>query len=125
MNQPLRVLIADDNAVFRQGLCRLLASDPEIEVVGEADDGYAAVKQALACTPDVVLMDIRMPGQSGLEAARQLREQRPQTRIIVLTEYDSTALRAKTDQVGIAAYLTKQVDSSELLKTIHKTIPCL
>lgn len=123
MNQPLRVLIADDNAVFRQGLCRLLASDPEIEVVGEAEDGYAAVEQALACVPDVVLMDIRMPGQSGLEAARQIRAKRPQTRIIVLTEYDSTALRAKTDQVGIAAYLTKQVDSSELLKTIHETIP--
>lgn len=123
MNPPVRVLIADDNSVFRQGLCRLLASDPEIEVVGEAEDGYAAVEQALACAPDVVLMDIRMPGQSGLEAARQIRQQRPQIRIIVLTEYDSTALRAKTDQVGIAAYLTKQVDSSELLKTIHKTIP--
>ncbi|MBX7236218.1 MAG: response regulator transcription factor [Caldilineales bacterium] len=123
MNQPIRVLIADDNAVFRQGLCRLLASDPEIEVVGEAGDGYAAVEQALACAPDVVLMDIRMPGQSGLEAARQIWLQRPQIKIIVLTEYDSTALRAKTDQVGIAAYLTKQVDSSELLKTIHKTIP--
>lgn len=119
MNQPLRVLIADDNAVFRQGLCRLLASDPEIEVVGEAEDGYAAVEQALACVPDVVLMDIRMPGQSGLEAARQIRQQRPQTRIIVLTAHDSPALRARAQAAGVTAYLTKEVDGSQILRTIH------
>ncbi len=122
MNRPIRVLIADDNAIFRQGLCRLLASDPGIEVVGEAADGVAAVAQALACNPDIVLMDIRMPRQGGLEAAKQIRAQRPQTRIIVLTEYDSAALRGKAEKAGVAAYLSKQVDSAELFEAIHKTI---
>jgi DNA-binding NarL/FixJ family response regulator len=119
MNEPIRVLIADDNAVFRQGLCRLLASDPEIEVVGEAEDGIAAVEQALACAPDVVLMDIRMPGQSGLEAARQILVQRPRTRIIVLTAHDSPALRVIASDVGVISFLAKKVDSNQILYAIH------
>ncbi len=123
MKQPIRVLIADDNAVFRQGLHRLLASDPGIEVVGEAEDGVSVVALALACAPDVVLMDVRMPRQSGLEAARQIRKRLPQTRIIVLTAHDSPALRAKAEKAGVAAYLTKEVDSSDLLETINKTMP--
>lgn len=118
----IRVLVADDNAVFRQGLCRLLASEPGIEIVGEAEDGVAAVALTLAHTPDIVLMDIRMPGQSGLEAARQIRAQRPQTRIILLTAHDSPMLRAEAETIGIVAYLAKTIDSETLLRTIFSLL---
>lgn len=115
MNQPIRVLIADDNAVFRQGLCRLLASDPEIEVVGEAGDGYAAVEQALACAPDVVLMDIRMPVLDGIEATRQLSARGVRAPVLILTTYGLEEYVYEALRAGAAGFLVKTDPPERLL----------
>ncbi len=87
----IRVLLADDHTLLRQGLRRILAEDPALSVVGEAADGAEAVARARALTPDIVLMDVQMPKVNGIEATRQIREAYPETRIIMLTVSDKDA----------------------------------
>ena len=83
----IRVLLAEDHTIVRKGLRSLLDGEAGIEVVGEAEDGRAAVEQAIQLRPDVVLMDIAMPGLNGLEATRQLKRQFPEVKVLVLTMY--------------------------------------
>ena len=115
----IRVLLADDNAIFRQGLRRLLETDPEIIVVGEAKDGLDVVYQAERTAPDVILMDIRMPGQNGLDAAQEILARSADVEIIALTNYDTPQLRAAARAAGMHAYLPKSTDAEVLLATIH------
>lgn len=119
----IRVLLADDNAIFRQGLRRLLATDPQIVVVGEAKDGLDAVDQAERTAPDVILMDIRMPGQNGLDAAQEILARSADIEIIALTNYDTPQLRAAVRGAGMHAYLPKSTDAEVLLATIHAISP--
>jgi len=114
----IRVLLADDSAVFRRGLCRLLEADWRFEVVAEATDGYEAVREAERTRPDLVLMDIRMPGQDGLAAARMLRERLPATRVVILTEYDSPGYRQEAEAVGCSGYLLKSGDLEGLVESL-------
>ena len=115
----LRLLIADDNPIFRHGLRRLLESEPDLLVVGEAADGREAVELARRLAPDVVLMDIRMPGLDGLDAARQIRTLSPHVRILVLSSYDAPTLRAAAQAAGVKGYLDKSVEDEVILAWVR------
>jgi DNA-binding NarL/FixJ family response regulator len=115
---PLRVLLADDHPVFRKGLRALLASLPDAEVVAEAVDGAEAITLAAQHAPDVVVMDLNMPGVSGVQATRAILADRPATRVLVLTMFDDddtvfTAMRA-----GALGYLIKGADTDDVVRAI-------
>jgi two-component system, NarL family, response regulator LiaR len=106
----IRTVLAEDAAVFRMGMRQLLEADGRFAVVGEAEDGADAVEQAVALRPDLVVMDVRMPRLDGISAARLIRDQLAATRVVILTETDSAALRAKAKAAGCAAYYLKSED---------------
>lgn len=115
---PVRVLLVDDQALFREALATLLEVRPEIEVVGGAGDGAAALQQAAALRPDVVLMDLHMPVLDGIAATRRLRVEQPDVRVLALTTFDDdedvfAALRA-----GAVGYLLKDVSSDRLVEAL-------
>jgi DNA-binding NarL/FixJ family response regulator len=112
----MRVLIADDRSRSRDGLRALLATWPEIEVVGEAADGREAVRLVEECQPDVVLMDARMPVMDGLEATRLIKGRWPEVKVVVLTMY--AAYRAEALAAGADAFLVKGCPAGELLEAI-------
>ena len=87
MKGKIRVLVADDHTIVRKGLCALLDGDKEIEVVGEAENGREAIKKVEQVQPDIVLMDITMPGLNGLETTRQLKKRHPKMKILILSNY--------------------------------------
>ncbi len=115
----IRVLIADDHAVVRQGLRTFLELQDDIEVVADVADGEAALSAVEAHAPDVVLMDLVMPGVGGIEAIRRLRELRPQTRVLVLTSFLDDENLFPAVRAGAAGYLLKDVEPSELVRAIH------
>jgi NarL family two-component system response regulator LiaR len=115
----IRVLIADDHAVVRQGLRTFLELQQDIEVVSDVADGSAAVDAAVARSPDVVLMDLVMPGIGGVEAIRQIREQRPQARVLVLTSFQEDEQIFPAVRAGAAGYLLKDVEPQELVRAIR------
>ena len=115
MIAPLRVLVADDHRLFRQGLIGLLQTRPElIAVVGEAATGREAIRQAEHLRPDVVLMDIQMPDGDGLAAAAQLRQSLPGTAVVILTASELDEHLYAAVQMGTAGYLLKSLDAEEL-----------
>jgi DNA-binding NarL/FixJ family response regulator len=116
---PTRLLIVDDHEVVRVGLRLLLERRTGLEVVGEADSMADAVGEASKCTPDVVIMDIRLPDGSGVEACREIRARRPQTKVIMLTSYaDEDAVLASI-LAGASGYLLKQIGSQALVDAIQ------
>jgi two-component system, NarL family, response regulator LiaR len=118
----IRVLIADDHAVVRQGLRTFLDLQDDIEVVGEAADGAEAVALAERLAPDVVLMDLVMPGVDGVEAIRRLRERAPATRAVVLSSFIDDDRLFPVVRAGAAGYLLKDVQPAELvdaIRTVH------
>lgn len=115
----IRVLIADDHAVVRQGLRTFLELQEDIEVVGDVADGSAAVEAAVSRGPDVVLMDLVMPGIGGVEAIRLLRERRPQARVLVLTSFQDDEKIFPAVRAGAAGYLLKDVEPHELVRAIR------
>lgn len=115
------VLLADDHALMRAGLRKLLESLPDVEVVGEADDGQAAVALAEQLRPDLVLMDIAMPGLNGLEAAARLTKAYPQTRVVILSMHQNEDYVRQALRAGAAGYVLKDAAPAELelaLKTV-------
>jgi DNA-binding NarL/FixJ family response regulator len=114
----LRVLVADDHPFFRDGLRSLLTSSPDTELVGEASTGEEAISLATELQPDVVLMDIQMPGISGIEATRKIVQECPRVRILVVTmfEDDGTVFRAM--RAGARGYLLKGANYAEMLRAI-------
>jgi len=116
MKQHIRVLIADDRLSSRNGLRALLATQLEIEIVGEAADGREAVHLVEQCQPDVVLMDLRMPVIDGLEATRMIKGRWPQVKVIVLTMYPSHQPEALA--AGADAFLVKGCSAEDLLEAI-------
>jgi DNA-binding NarL/FixJ family response regulator len=115
----MRVLIADDHAGVRMSLTQALQDEPEIEVVGEAQNGAAAVRLARQLDPDVVLMDVVMPQVDGIEATRQIVRDCPQIRVIGLSVHDSMAYAARMLDAGACAYLLKDCDMEDLVREIR------
>lgn len=116
---PIRILIADDHAVLRAGLRMLLDAQSEFEVVGEAGDGSEVSRKALELRPDVVLLDLSMPGPPSGEVIRQVRRACPKTRVLILTMHDDSAYLASALSAGAAGYLVKKVADAELVSAIR------
>jgi DNA-binding NarL/FixJ family response regulator len=117
--EPIRVLVVDDHALFRRGLEMVLAQEIDIEVVGEAADGAEAVDKAADLLPDVVLMDVRMPRRSGIEACTAIRDVAPSTRIIMLTISDEEADLYEAIKAGATGYLLKEISIDEVATAIR------
>ena len=118
LQPPIRVLIADDHRLFAEALEAILAAEPEIEVVGRARDGEEAVQQSLALRPDVILMDIAMPGVDGVEATRRIRKRRKSTAVLVLTGSNARGDVDRARKAGAGAYVTKDQIASQLIDAI-------
>lgn len=119
MLKPIRVLLADDHVMLRQGTTALLRREPDIEVVGEADDGEQAVKLAMQLRPDIVVMDVRMPVLSGIEATRQIRENMPEIQVLVLTAHDDDQYIFSLLKAGASGYLLKTAPVKDLVNAIR------
>ena len=119
MADAIRVLLVDDHAVVREGLRNFLALQDGLEIVGEASDGDEAIEQAQRLQPDVILMDLVMPGLDGIGAMRQLRTRTPASRVIVLTSFLEDERVLPAIQAGAAGYLLKNVAPAELARAIR------
>lgn len=116
---PIRVLLADDHTLMREGVRRILSADGGIEVVAEVGDGQAAVSETLARRPDVAVLDITMPGGGGLEAARQIRRQAPEVRILILSMHLQPEYLLESVRAGAHGYLVKDAAASELVEAVR------
>jgi DNA-binding NarL/FixJ family response regulator len=119
---PIRILVADDHPVVRGGLVALLRTIDGIDVVGEAADGAAAVREAQLSRPDVVLMDVRMPDLDGVEATRRIRAAVPSTRVLMLTMYDDDATVFTAMQAGAQGYLLKEAEQEEIVRAVRAVV---
>jgi DNA-binding NarL/FixJ family response regulator len=115
----LKILLVDDHEVVRLGLKALLSRNPQFQVVGEADSAPAAVEQALQHRPDVVVMDVRLPGKSGIEATREIVAQLPATKVIMLTSYAEDEILFDAIAAGASGYVLKQIGSGELVRALE------
>jgi DNA-binding NarL/FixJ family response regulator len=115
----IRLLIADDHPVVRDGLSGMFAGDPEFEVVGEAGDGAEAIRLAQALQPDVILMDLQMPGVNGLAAITELANRGVTARVLVLTTYDTDGYVVPAIEAGATGYLLKDAPRDELLRAVR------
>jgi two-component system response regulator NreC len=115
----IRILLADDHTLFRQGVRNLLNAEMDMEVAGEVSNGADAIDRAAELRPDIVLMDIGMPGFSSFEAARQIRKNRPETKIVFLTMYDDEDYLVEGMDVGGSGYVLKDSPAAQLLTAIR------
>lgn len=119
MQTPVRILIADDHAIVRQGLKLLIDSQPDMKVIAEAASGDAVLEQAAAVKPDIVVMDISMPGINGLLATRMLKQRQPDTTIIALTRHEEKTYLEELLRAGASAYVLKQSAPTEFLRAVR------
>jgi two-component system, NarL family, response regulator YdfI len=119
MSEPIRILIADDHDVVRDGLRLILESEDDFEVVGEAANGAEAVRLCGELNPQVVLMDLRMPGMDGLTAIKHIRQQQPDSNIVILTTYNEDALMLEGLRSGARSYLLKDTKRQVLFDTLR------
>ncbi len=120
MADEITTLIVDDHEVVREGLRLSLSRAPHIRVVGEAADGESAIDLALRRKPDVVIMDVRMPGMDGLEATRLLSEQLPETKVLIFTAYSERSLLGRGFESGAKGYVLKEAPHGTLVRAIEK-----
>lgn len=116
----IRVLLADDHTILRQGVRALLAEEDDIEVVGEARDGVEAVELVEKLEPELVIMDMVMPRMNGIEATKEIKRRWPSVRILILSMYDDDEYVAQIIQAGAAGYVLKRVASEDLVRAIHE-----
>ena len=119
MNPPIRILIADDHLIVRQGLRLILETENGLELVGEASDGAEAIQRCVELKPDVVLMDLRMPGMDGLTAIEHLRVDHPQIAVVILTTFNEDELMLRGLRAGAKGYLLKDTDRQTLFSAIR------
>jgi len=117
--QKIRVLVVDDHAIIRDGICALLALTGDIEAVGEATNGRNALEMVTRLSPDIVLMDIVMPLMDGLEATRRIHKKFPETKVIVLTQYEDREYVLPVIEAGASGFISKAAASSELTSAIR------
>jgi len=117
-DSTISVLLAEDHMIVREGLLKLLESEPRIEVVGQASDGREALEMTLMLKPDVVIMDIAMPQLNGIEATRQIREASPATKVLILSAHSDDMYIERLMELGASGYLIKQSSSQHLCKAI-------
>ena len=115
----IRIIIADDHGILRAGLKSLLGADPNLEVVGEANNGLDTLRLVKELKPNIALMDIGMPGNEGLDATRQLIRDFPETRVIILTMHEDGALLQETLRAGASGYIIKRAVEAELIDAIY------
>jgi two-component system, NarL family, response regulator NreC len=116
----IRMFLTDDHTLFRQGIKTLLGAESDMEIVGEASNAVDAIAQAVEVKPDIVLMDIGMPGLSSFEATRQIRKARPETRVLFLTMYDDEDYLVECMEAGGAGYVLKDSPAQQLLSAIRE-----
>jgi two-component system response regulator NreC len=119
MSDVIRVLLVDDHGVVRAGIKSLLESQPDLKVVGEASRGEEAIEKAVQLQPDIVLMDIAMPGIGGIEATRRIRERLPNTNVLALTMHDNEEYFFAALKAGASGYVLKECEPQELLSAIY------
>ncbi|OEG00109.1 DNA-binding response regulator [Vulcanibacillus modesticaldus] len=120
MSSKIKVLLVDDSEVVRQGLRSILSFYPEIEVIGEAENADKAIQLTKSDRPEVVLMDIRMPQKSGIEACREISAKYPATSVIMLTSYDDDETIYEAIMAGASGYILKEISSKDLVKAIRQ-----
>lgn len=118
----IRIVVADDHPVVRGGLVALLRSIPGLDVVGEATDGASAVEAAAEFGPDVILMDVRMPGMDGIEATRQIRDRTPKSRVLMLTMHDDDATVFTAMKAGARGYLLKEAEPDHIVRAVRGVV---
>lgn len=117
--EPIRVMLADDHVLVREGTRRLLEAEPDIQVIAEAGDGISAVEQAVASQPDVLIIDVAMPGMTGIEATRHIKQQLPKVAVLALTAYDDDQYVLALLNAGAAGFLLKDVRGQELVTAVR------
>jgi DNA-binding NarL/FixJ family response regulator len=116
--QPVRIVVVDDQALFRTGLARLLNEDPRIQVIGQAEDGAVAVDLVAKVKPDVVLMDLKMPNLDGIEATRRMLAGNPKVRVLILTSFDADTSIIQALKAGAAGYVLKDSQAEAIISSI-------
>jgi DNA-binding NarL/FixJ family response regulator len=117
---PVRLLIADDHALVRQGLRGMLEREPDIEIIGEARNGREAVDLCLTLGPNLVLMDVRMPEMDGLEATRAIKHERPEVGVLMVTMHDNQDYMLEATKAGAAGYVLKDAPRDELIGAVRR-----
>ncbi|MEW9900598.1 response regulator transcription factor [Chitinivorax sp. PXF-14] len=120
MSKPIRILLVDDHTLFRSGIKALLSRQPEFVIVGEASDGVEGVKRAVTLKPDVVLLDLNMPGLSGLDAVQLILQDAPSTAVVMLTVSEDAEDLSRALQAGARGYLLKNIDADFLISAIQR-----
>jgi DNA-binding NarL/FixJ family response regulator len=122
MNQKVRIVIAEDHTILREGLRSLLSSDPSFEIVGEAEDGREAIKCVEKFRPDLILTDLSMPRMNGMEAIKEIKRQSPKTKVLVLTIHKAEEYILATFRAGANGYLLKDSTHAELVMAVKKVL---
>ena len=122
MNQKVRIVIAEDHTILREGLRSLLSSEPNFEIVGEAEDGREAIKCVEKFRPDLILTDLSMPRMNGMEAIKEIKRQSPKTKVLVLTVHKAEEYILATFRAGANGYLLKDSTHAELVMAVKKVL---
>lgn len=121
-NSSIKIFLADDHTIVRQGLAKLLEAEPGFEVIGEAENGREAIRKVTEIAPDIVLMDISMPLLNGIEATRHIRKALPRTKIIILSMHSHIRYISELFGMGVSGYLLKDASGDDIIKAVYAAI---